>query len=612
MKKSINDETGSFHYGVIGNCRSAALVSRSGSIDWCCLPDFSSSSVFAALLDAGKGGRFGIEPEALVNVSQAYEKDTNILVTRYDTETGSFEVIDFMPRYHLDSEYYTPPELIRYLRPLSGKPVMRTVYDPKLAYARHATVSRRFPDYIKSTTGEGVYESVYLYTNFNFDDILESRPVTLDGEMYFLFGYNQKLVELDPGRIRLEYERTKVYWLNWVDRTVRFTFAAEVIVRSALVLKLLTFQPSGAILAAVTTSLPESIGDVRNWDYRYCWIRDASMTITTLAGIGHFDSAHRFLEFILDILPLKDEKIQIMYSVKGEKVLEERELSWLSGYLGSRPVRVGNAAYLQKQNDIYGVLLDVLYQYFRIFQGGVSNREDLWTIVRGLARAVRMSWMEPDKGIWEFRSGDRHFVFSKVLSWTAADRAAKIAAILGREKDEKEWTKLCREIRADIMEKGWNPRIGAFTQSYGSDNTDAANLLMQTYGFIDAGDPKYVSTVLRTRDELMRNGLMYRYRTKDDFGEPQTSFTVCTLWMIKSLYLIGERDEARSLFTALLEMGNHLGLFSEGIDFETRRLLGNFPQGYSHLALIDAAITLSGDHTEDKDRVMPVRRRSGK
>jgi GH15 family glucan-1,4-alpha-glucosidase len=566
--------------------------------------------VFAAILDRAKGGSFGFEPEELLTVSQEYERNTNILVTRFETGKGDFEVVDFMPRYRLESGYHFPPEIIRYLRPLRGKPVLKVLYDPRPAYAKPPSVNRNQGDYIKSTTSEGSYESVYLYSNLDLEAILNSRPIELKEDAYFLFGYNQKLLDLSVNRIRLEYERTKVYWLNWIDRTIHYTFATDVILRSALVLKLLTYQPSGAILAAVTTSLPEVIGGVRNWDYRYCWIRDSSMIISTLSNLGHYNAARRFLDFILEVIPFKDEKIQIMYGIKGEKKLEEKELFWFSGYGDSRPVRVGNAAYLQKQNDIYGVLLDVIYQDFRLFRNTLTISEDLWTVVRGLARSVELNWRKPDKGIWEFRSGNKHFVFSKVLSWTAMDRAAKIAALFNKPALEASWKKSRDEIKNDILKKGWNPKAGAFTQFYGSENLDASNLLMQAYGFIEAGDEKYVATVRKTRERLLRNGLMYRYRTEDDFGEPKSSFTVCTFWMIKSLYLIGEKEEAFKLFDELLSCGNHLDLFSEGIDFDSRRLLGNFPQGYSHLALIDTAITLSGMHVEENDKILSILRSS--
>ena len=334
------------------------------------------------------------------------------------------------------------------------------------------------------------------------------------------------------------------------------------------------------------------------------------MIVSILMNLGHYQSVHRFLDFILDIIPYKDEKIQIMYGINGEKILEERELDWLSGYEGSKPVRIGNAAYLQKQNDIYGVLLDVIFQYFRFFRNTLSNSEDLWTVVRTVARSVELNWRKPDKGIWEYRNSKRHFVFSKVLSWTAIDRAVKIAELFGKNSMAERWKAIREDIRKDIFKKGWNSKLQAFTQYYGSSNMDAANLLMQSYGFLDAKDPHYISTVYRTRMELLKDGLMYRYKDHDDFGEPKTSFTVCTFWLIKSLYLIGEVDDAKNLFERVLQYSNHLGLFSEGIDFTTKRLLGNFPQGYSHLALIDTAITLSGKQIEDNDRLFAILRRS--
>jgi GH15 family glucan-1,4-alpha-glucosidase len=290
-----------------------------------------------------------------------------------------------------------------------------------------------------------------------------------------------------------------------------------------------------------------------------------------------------------------------MYGIRGEKKLVERELSWLSGYENSKPVRVGNAAYRQKQNDIYGVLIDLLYQYFRLFRQSLSNSEELWTIVRGLIRTVAKTWMKRDTSIWEYRTQPRHFTFSKVLSWVAIDRGVKIARLLGKQSIAREWEVLRDKIKQDILKKGWNPRVQAFTQCYESENMDASNLLMLQYGFIGADNPQYVMTVKRTREELCKNGLMYRYKNRDDFGDPKTSFTVCTFWMIKSLYLIGEKDEAKAMFEQVLTYANHLGLFSEGIDFTSKRLLGNFPQGYSHLALIDTAMTLAGREVEEED-----------
>lgn len=598
---------GNLDYGIIGNCRSAALVSREGSIDWCCLPDFTSPSVFARLLDQENGGSFHVEVDNGYSVEQRYFDHTNILVTSFKKGEDRFEIHDFMPRYKTESGFYfTPPDIIRYIRRISGHPEARFVFKPRLGYAQHETAVLIEADYIRCHTTAGSYESVYLYTDFDRSKILHGEKVAIANDHFFLLSYNQKLLDLDIFKIQLEYERTKVYWLNWINNTRNFTRYNESIQRSALVLKLLTYNKTGAILAAVTTSLPEVLGGTRNWDYRFCWIRDSSMIITTLTAMGHYNSAQRFLSFITNVIPYKDEKIQIMYGIRGEKKLAERELPWLHGFEGSKPVHVGNAAHKQKQNDIYGVLIDLVYQYFKLYRHTLANSEDLWTIVRGLIRTVKSNWMKKDTSIWEYRTQPRHFTFSKVLSWVAIDRGVKIAHLLGKHAVAEEWTTVRDKIKKDILRKGWNARVQAFTQSYESDNMDAANLLMHNYGFIEANDPKYISTVKKTKEALCRNGLMYRYKNRDDFGEPKTSFTVCTFWMIKSLYIIGKREEAESMFEDVLNHANHLGLFSEGIDFDSKMLLGNFPQGYSHLALIDTAMTLAGKEIEEEDRLIEM------
>ncbi len=581
-------------YGVIGNCMSAALVSKAGCIEWCCLPRFNSPSVFSKILDRAKGGEFGFAPDPGYTVSQRYIKRTNILCTLFSNGTDSFEVIDYMPRHKHDrKDYHCPPEIVRFIHHLSGNPRIRVNYDPRLGYAQHETRNQIIDGYIKSFTAQGAYESVYLYTDFPSDKVLHGEELAFQEDHYFVLSYNQKLLPLNADKVYFDFERTKVYWLDWVDRTTNVGRYSDAVIRSALVLKLLSFQKTGALLAAVTTSLPEVPGGNRNWDYRFCWIRDASMTISVLKSLNHHNVAAGFLNFILDVIPFKDEKIQIMYGIRGEKRLTEKELDWLSGYADSRPVRIGNNAYLQKQNDIYGVLLDVIYYYFQEFRHTLTLSEDLWTITRSLLRTLETSWMKPDKGIWEFRSNNRHFTFSKVLSWVAFDRGQKIADLLGKGGYAQKWEKIKNSIRKNILLKGWNARIGAFTQVYGSESMDAANLLMQTYGFIEANDPKYISTVKMTHKMLCEDGLMYRYRDHDDFGKPQSAFIVCTFWMIKSLYLIGEKKQARQMFENLLGHANHVGLFSEDIDFKSKRLLGNFPQGYSHLALIETALILS-------------------
>ena len=593
-------------YGIIGNCRSAALISQNGSIEWVCLPNFSSNSVFAKILDREKGGEFSILVDDDYKTEQKYIKNTNILVTKFYSGENVFEAIDFMPRYKKENNHYVyPPDIIRFIRYISGKPVVRFKFDPRLVYAKYKTVTEIKEDYIKSYTAQGDYESVYLYTDFNFLDICNGNEIKIDKDHYFLLSYNQKLIQLDIDKIILEYERTKVYWLEWTSRTVHFSRYSSEIIRSALVLKILSFQKTGAIIAAITTSLPEAIGEVRNWDYRFCWIRDASMIISVLTNLGHYNVAERFIKFIIDVVPFKHEKIQIMYGINKEKILTETELTWLSGYEKSRPVRIGNKAYLQKQNDIYGVLLDAIHKYFDLFKSNIENSEELWTIVRSLIRTVEKNWRKEDASIWEYRSKKMHFVFSKVLCWVALDRGIKIAELLGKNEYITKWKILRMRIKNDVMKKGWNEEIQAFTQSYENQAMDSANLLMASYGFIDYSDEKYIKTVKKIREELSQyNGLIFRYKNKDDFGMPKSSFTICSFWMIKSLYKIGEKKEAHKMFQKLLSYSNHLGLFSEDIDFETKRLLGNFPQGYSHLALIDTAMVLSEMEIEEDDKII--------
>jgi GH15 family glucan-1,4-alpha-glucosidase len=367
-----------------------------------------------------------------------------------------------------------------------------------------------------------------------------------------------------------------------------------------MTLKLLTYDKTGAVLAAATTSLPETIGEVRNWDYRFCWIRDASMVIKVVSKLGHKNIAKRYLKFIIDLIPDKDEKLQIMYGINKEKKLTEITLDHLSGYKNSSPVRVGNAAYKQKQNDIYGILMDVIHQQFINFSMDIENTEEIWTITKGIVWVVNKHWKEADKGIWEFRAEDRHFTFSKVLCWVAIDKAIKVAELLNKKGKITKWKLIESEIKEDIMSNAWNNEVKAFTQSYGSTDLDASVLLMEPYGFIDAKDPKYVSTVNAIERELSNDGLLYRYKNQDDFGLPSSSFTICTFWFINSLYKIGEEQKAKKLFDKLLSYSNHLGLFSEDIDFKTKRLLGNFPQAYSHLALIETAINLSNITAEEK------------
>lgn len=582
------------YYGIIGNCQSAALVSKTGSIEWCCLPKFDAPSVFAKILDEKIGGEFGFEVDDSYNITQYYLEDTAILITRFSNGLDAFEVHDFMPRYYIaDKKYHKPPEVIRSIKYCSGKPCFKVIYNPALEYAKGTTTSYLKDDFIVSINDGDTYDTLFLYSSLDYQSVLEGAEITISEDHFLWFGYNEKLVIPDAKEVQLEYERTKVYWLNWMERTNRFEEYNDYISRSAMTLKLLSYDKTGAVLAAATTSLPETIGEVRNWDYRFCWIRDASMVIKVMTQLGHKNISKRYLNFIIDLMPDKDEKLQIMYGIGGEKKLTELKLDHLSGYNGSKPVRIGNAAYKQKQNDIYGILMDVIYQLLHNYRSDVDYREELWTITKGIIWVVGHHWQEPDKGIWEFREQDQHFTFSKVLCWTAVDKAIKVADLLGETSKLERWKTLEKAIRADIMQHAWNEEVQAFTQAYGSKDLDASVLLMESYGFIDARNPKYVSTVKAIERELCYEGLLYRYKNQDDFGLPSSSFTICTFWFINSLYKIGEEERAKEMFDELLSYGNHLGLFSEDIDFKTKRLLGNFPQAYSHLALIETAINLS-------------------
>jgi len=581
------------NYGVIGNCRSAALISDKGSIEWCCLPDFDSPSVFAKLLDNEKGGSFSVIVDNNYIISQKYLIRTNVLCTEFKSDEGTFEVIDFMPRYKIGDNYYDPAEIYRYIKFISGKPVFRVKYCPAFNYARDEVSNITEDNYIRTYSKTTPTDCLYLYTSINFSDVLDSNEVTLNHHEFLLLSYNQKLVEIDIKRVYMEFQRTKVYWLNWTNHSKKYRKYTEEIIRSLLVLKIMSYEPTGAVLAALTTSIPETIGAVRNWDYRFCWLRDASMSIDTLLKMGHFNSAQRFLTYLKGILKSKTDSFQVMYGIRGERDLTEIDLPHLSGYENSKPVRIGNAAFYQKQNDVFGYLLNVIYQYFDVFPGTLDDIEDMWEIVRNISFTVSTHWEKPDKGIWEIRNDEHHFVFSKVMSWVAMDRASRIALLLNKIEYAQTWRGIANDIKEDVFKKGWNNTLQTFTQTYDNAELDASLLLMAEYGFIPASDLKYQKTVMAVKNALYHDGLVYRYIIKDDFGKPESSFTICTFWLIQALYRTEMKEEAQEIFENLLSFGNHLGLFSEDIDFSTKRLLGNFPQAYSHLALINTAAMFS-------------------
>lgn len=588
------------NYGVVGNCRTAALISNIGNIEWLCFPDFDSSSVFAAILDQKKGGNFGFIVDSIYTISQKYVEHTNILSTTFEAQEGGFEVIDFMPRYRIgeNNDYFLPPEIHRIIRLRHGTPRFRVNYSPALNYARDEVFHKSGQDFVKTNSVQNTSDTLYLYSGLDFNEILNGEEISLHRDEFFLLSYNQKLIKINQNRVELEYQRTKVYWMNWANRSKKFNEFNDIIERSILVLKLMSYHRSGAVLAALTTSIPESIGGTRNWDYRFCWIRDASMSIETLLQVNHQGAAKRYMNFLQNILRRKSDSFQIMYGIRGERVLTEEELPHLSGFGNSIPVRIGNDAFHQKQNDSFGYLMDVIYQYYRFFPGSLDEIEEMFEMVKNIVITVSEDWSKPDKSIWEIRGVEKHFVFSKVMSWVAMDRAVKIAHILKKNNIANKWHKIAGEIKADVFEFGWKEEIQSFSQTYCNNDLDSSLLLMESYGFISASDERYRKTVEAVNKSLNYNGLLYRYKNSDDFGVPSSAFTICTFWLVRALFVIGKTDEARDLFTQLVSYSNNLGLFSEDLDFETKAQLGNFPQAYSHLALINTAMLF----TEEEER----------
>ncbi|MBL32286.1 MAG: glycoside hydrolase [Gammaproteobacteria bacterium] len=582
------------NYGIIGNCKSSALINEDSSIDWCCLPQFDSSAVFCKIIDEKIGGSFKIEVDKSYVITQHYINNTAILKTKFRNNENEFEVLDFMTRFKLDDQnFYNPPELQRMIRPLKGIPKIKVLYNPTLEYANGKTKTYEKEDFIVSVFEEASYETLFLYTDIEKNKILKNIEFELTTPVYLNLSYNEKIDVQTLKKSNLEFEKTKQYWLNWCKKGPKYSLYNDEVKRSAITLKLLTFEKTGAVLAAATTSIPETIGEVRNWDYRFCWIRDASMVIKIIAKLGHERIVKNFIDFIVNLIPNKNEKLQIMYGIDGQKILTEKKLDHLSGYKNSKPVRVGNAAYTQKQNDIYGILVDVIHFQIEKFKEENYKYEQLWSIVKSVVWVVEKNWRKPDKGIWEFRNEDQHFTFSKLLCWVAIDRAIKISNLIKKGRKTDRWIPLRDEIKNDILSNAWNPKIKAFSQSYGSDFLDASVLLMESYGFIESKDPKYIDTVKAIEKELLYDGLLFRYKNNDDFGEPKSSFTVCTFWYINSLFKIGEKTKAKRLFDQLLSNSNHLGLFSEDLDFKTKKMLGNFPQAYSHLALIETAMNFN-------------------
>ena len=520
MKNNLN-------YGVIGNCRTAALISERGSIEWLCFPDFDSPSVFAALLDRTKGGSFGFDVPDGYAVRQSYVPHTNILSTRFASDEGEFEVLDYMPCYRsFEKEHYLPAELYRYIRFVKGRPRFRIRYDPAPNYAQGEVRIRRTAGFIESYSSADNKDRQYLYSSIPLQAVAGREEIRLEKDEFLLLSYNEKVIPIDIEREKIEYCRTLVYWLNWTNRTRQYTCYNEVVERSMLVLKLLSYY-NGAMLAALTTSLPETVGGVRNWDYRFCWLRDASMSIETMFRVGHTGAARRFMKFIQSSFMSRHD-YQIMYGIRGERKLTEVILEHLDGYKGSKPVRIGNDAYHQKQNDSFGYLMDLVWQYYRLMPGTLDEIEDMWEMVKSILATVAEEWRNPDKGIWEIRGEEQHFVSSKVMCWVALDRGARIAAKLGKEEFAARWREEAEAIRRDVMEHGWKSEIQSFSQAYGNLAPDSSLLLTEPYEFIAANDLHYLKTV--------GNIFQYDSIASNDFRRNPNQQDVCSSHRIKGLF----------------------------------------------------------------------------
>ena len=577
-------------YGLVGDCQTAALVGRDGSIDWLCLPHFDSAACFTALLGSSEHGRWKIAPAAApTNVSRRYRNGTLVLETEFETETGTFAVIDFMP---IRDE---APDLVRLVEGREGQVAVRMELTIRFDYGSIVPWVRRTPRGLTATAGP--------------DKLRLDTPVELHGEdlttvadfrivsrqrVPFVLTWSRSH-HRDPPTVHAEraLEETERWWRTWLDRCPYQGEWQEAVRRSLITLKALTFMPTGGIVAAPTTSLPEQVGGVRNWDYRFCWLRDATFTLLALMEAGYREEARAWREWLLRAAAGEPSQMNILYGLGGERRLTEIELPWLPGFEQSRPVRIGNAAWSQYQLDVYGEVMDAMHQCLR---AGMGPGEDGWRIERALLDFLESNWTEPDEGIWEVRGPRRHFTHSKMMAWVAFDRAVRAVERYGLDGPIERWRTLRNDVHTQVCREGFDAERGAFVQSFGSKRLDASLLMMPLVGFLPPTDPRVLGTVEAIQRELTTDGFVSRYAPDVEVeGVPGTegSFLPCSFWLADNLALQGRHDEARVLFKRLLQIRNDLGLLSEEYDPVARRLLGNFPQAFSHIGLINTAFNLA-------------------
>ena len=576
-------------YALIGDCQTAALVGRDGSIDWLCLPRFDSGACFAALLGTPDHGRWKIAPAGDVSaVRRRYRDDTLVLETEFETPEGSVAVIDFMPARDRD------PNLVRLVEGRRGRVRMRGELVLRFDYGSVIPWVHRTDCGISATAGPDTVSVITpvpmrgenLTTVAEFD-------VGPGDQVPFSMSYHPSH---RPGTMiadsRFALQDTEAWWREWAKRCTYAGPYREAVVRSLITLKALTYEPTGGIVAAPTTSLPEHLGGVRNWDYRYCWLRDATLSLLALINCGYTDEAGAWRAWLIRAVAGDPGMTQIMYGLGGERRLSEWEVAWLPGYEGSAPVRVGNAAYGQLQLDVYGEVFDALFQ---ARQAGLVALEDGWRVSRKLLEWLADTWDRPDEGIWEVRGPRQHFVHSKVMAWVAFDRAVKAVERFGRDGPVDLWRKVRDEIHRQVCDRGFDRNRNSFVQAYGSDALDASLLTIPLVGFLPAGDPRVTGTVAAIEAALMHGGFVARYDTrvtKDGLPPGEGTFLPCTFWYADNLALQGRRQEAAAIFDRLLALRNDVGLLSEEYDPAAGRLLGNFPQAFTHIGLVNTALNL--------------------
>src|SRR6201982_3931986 len=578
-------------YGVIGHMHTAPLVGLDGSIDWYCAPRFDSPSVFAALLDARKGGRFQLSPVENFSTKQSYEGDTNVLSTIFESKNGKVKLTDFMPCFMEKGELAGFQELHRILDCIEGELGLRIIFHPRRDYARGETrIVETREGWVATCQRHQVNLAASLKLHSADKDTMSTEFALSKGQratFVLRWGRNhaKPVAKFETGR---KLSRTLSYWKRWVGHVKYEGPYRSQVVRSCLVLKMLQYAPTGAMVAAVTTSLPESVGALRNWDYRYSWIRDNALSVWALSEAGASREALDYARWLINLRRHSKEKLQIMMGIGGEREIPESILDHLEGYRRSSPVRIGNAASKQLQLDVYGILAD--YVYFLHTLGWTTGRV-YENLVRYSADEAMKEWQNSDSGIWEMRQ-PRQFVESTMWCYVALDRAIKIARELGYDDDWQRWEPVRKKIKSHILSDGWSEKKKAFTMVFGGEDLDAANLLMPLVGFLPARDSKMTATIQRIRQELSKDDLVYRYIVDDGQLGKEGAFTVCSFWMVDCLTRMGKLREAEGLLNQLIKRGNHLGLYSEEIDPETGLALGNFPQAYTHMGLITASVHL--------------------